>query len=46
VKAGGSDSLGAGSGERELVPWSGLELCSRLARFHTERELGLHLFPK
>jgi hypothetical protein len=42
VKVGGSDSLGAGSREWELVPWRGPELCSRLARFHT---LGLHTPP-
>jgi hypothetical protein len=33
---------GAGSGERELVPWSGPELRSRLAQFRT---LGLHTPP-
>jgi hypothetical protein len=42
VKAGGSGSLGAGSGERELIPWSGPELYSRLVRFRT---LGLHTLP-
>jgi hypothetical protein len=42
MKEGGSGSLGAGSGERELIPWSGPELCSRLARFRT---LGLHTPP-
>jgi hypothetical protein len=42
AKARGSGSLGAGSRERELVPWSGPELRSRLARFHT---LGLHTPP-
>jgi hypothetical protein len=38
----GSDSLGAGSKERELVPWGGPELCSRLAWFCT---LSLHAPP-
>jgi hypothetical protein len=38
----GSGSLGPGSGERELVPWSGSELRSHLARFCT---LGLHTPP-
>jgi hypothetical protein len=42
VKAGGSGSLGADSRERELIPWSGPELCSHLARFRT---LGLHTPP-
>ena len=42
AKAGGSGSLGAGSGERELVPWSGPEQCSRLAWFRT---LSLHAPP-
>jgi hypothetical protein len=38
----GSGSLGASSKERELVPWGGLGLCSRLARFCT---LSLHTPP-
>jgi hypothetical protein len=42
AKAGGFGSLGAGSGEREPVPWRGPELCSHLARFRT---LGLHTPP-
>jgi hypothetical protein len=35
MKVGGFGSLGASSKKRELVPWGGLELCSRLARFRT-----------
>jgi hypothetical protein len=31
MKAGRSDSPGAGSKERELVPWNGPKQCSRLA---------------
>jgi hypothetical protein len=42
AKARGFGSLGGGSGEHELVPWSGPELRSRLARFRT---LGLHTPP-
>jgi hypothetical protein len=42
MKVKGSGSLGADSGEWELVPWSGPELCSRLARF---RNPGLHTPP-
>jgi hypothetical protein len=38
----GSDSLGAGSKEQELVPWGGPELCSRLAWFRTQ---SLHTPP-
>jgi hypothetical protein len=42
TKAGGFGSLGAGSKERELVPWGGPGLCSRLAWFRT---LSLHTPP-
>jgi len=42
MKAGRSDSLGAGSKERELVPWSGPEQCSRLA---WSRTVSLHSPP-
>jgi hypothetical protein len=38
----GSGNLGADSKERELVPWGGPGLCSRLARFRT---LSLHTPP-
>jgi hypothetical protein len=42
MKAGRSDSLGAGSKERELIPRSGLGQCSRLAWSHT---VSLHSPP-
>jgi hypothetical protein len=38
----GSGSLGAGSKERELVPWGDPEQCSRLAWFCTQ---SLHTPP-
>jgi hypothetical protein len=42
MKAGRSDSLGAGSKEWELVAWSGLAQCSRLA---WSRTVSLHSPP-
>jgi hypothetical protein len=41
-KSCGSDNLGSGSRKRTLVPWGGLEPCSRLARSHT---VSLHTPP-
>jgi hypothetical protein len=42
TKAGRSDSLGAGSKEREPVPWGGPEQCSCLA---WSRAVSLHSPP-